>query len=130
MGSHEQDLAAYQGEIDRAEGEVMLSEHVAGEIRHEINQSVDDLETLLYEATESGDFPFRLLGKILTTQHQPSDANDLISKLRECIAPGIEKLVADRLRARIQKHKDDATRDKAEAQYEAQRDSAFDWLAP
>lgn len=119
MGTVEQDLSRYQGEVDRASDEQLAGELAADELREEISQDVDDLETLLCEVVENGDFPFATLAKMLTLQSHTDDSRDFIRQLRAGLEPRIQEMVTSRIPARLKSWRDHADELRAEARLES-----------
>ncbi|MGH3849222.1 MAG: hypothetical protein ACRDRT_05890 [Pseudonocardiaceae bacterium] len=122
MGSVEQDLRAHQREVDRTADEDRASERAADELQGEIWQNPDDLETLMFEAVEHGDFPFAPLARMLTLQAHTDDSREFIRRLRISIDPRLQEMVTSRTAARVQSWRDEAEEARAEAALES-RDS-------
>lgn len=116
MGSVEQDLRRHEREQDEAIAADEAAERAAIELDAEISQCTDDLENLLFEAVEHGDFPFDVLARMLTIQSRTTDAQEFIHRLRAAIEPRKKALIAKRTPERLSEWQSEAEVARVQAQ--------------
>jgi hypothetical protein len=115
MGAVEQDLARHLRQVDQDDDDAAAEERAAVELREEIEQDVEDLETALSESVEHGDFPFAPLARMLIIQAHTDDPREFIRRVRAAIEPRIKAMVDERVPGRIKQWQDDADQARADA---------------
>lgn len=116
MGSVEQDLRRHEREQDEAAAADEAAERASIELESEISQCTDDLENLLFEAVEHGDFPFDVLARMLTFQATTYDAAEFIRRVRLAIEPRKQELIKKRTPELLETWRSEAEASRVQAQ--------------